>query len=215
MKFGELLDILGDEPMFLSSLLRAGDVDPADIGAQLSRWVAGGRLISLRRGVYALAPRYRRREPHAFEIANMLVRPSYVSLESALSFHGLIPEAVFSTTSVARGRPSEYATPLGRFTYRVVAEDLFWGYASVPVSPDAKRTAFVARPEKALLDLVYLRPGGDSTAFLAELRLDRLESLDLGLLSQFARRSSRPKLMRAADNIARLAREHADEWVSA
>ena len=214
MRFSELLDIVGNDPVFSSSLLLAGDVDRVDVASQLSRWVASGQLVSLRRGVYALARPFRRREPHAFDIANLLVRPSYVSLESALSFYGLIPEAVFVTTSVTRARTAEYETPLGTFGFRSISENLFWGYTSTLVSADGAHTAFVARPEKALLDLVHMRPGGDSEAFLTELRLDRLDSLNIDLLRQYAQRSGKPKLLRAAKRIAQLSDVYTSEWVT-
>jgi predicted transcriptional regulator of viral defense system len=212
MKFAELLEIVGDEPVFSSSLALAGDVDPVDVASQLSRWVAAGKLIALRRGVYAIAEPYRRRDPHAFELANAIVRPSYVSLESALSFHGMIPEAVFSTTSVARTRPAEYETALGRFTYRVISADLFWGYSAVPVAADRRQRAYVALPEKALLDLVYLRPHGDDADFLEQLRLDGLDTLDTARLVEFAQRSGKPKLKRAAASLLELVRVYKAEW---
>lgn len=212
MKYAELLEIVGDEPVFSSSLMLAGDIDPVDVASQLSRWVAAGKLIALRRGVYAIGEPYRRRDPHAFELANAIVQPSYVSLESALSFHGLIPEAVFSTTSVARTRPAEYETALGRFSYRVISADLFWGYEAVPVAADTRQRAYVALPEKALLDLVYLRPHGDDVAFLEQLRLDGLDTLDTARLVEFAQRSGKPKLMRAAASLVELAGVYKAEW---
>lgn len=212
MQFSELLDITGDRPVFASSLLRAGDVDPAGIASQLSRWVASGKLVSLRRGVYAIAQPYRRREPHAFEVANVLVRPSYVSLESALAFHNLIPEAVYVTTSVTTARPSSYETPLGRFLFRHISSSLMWGYTEERLDPRSWHAALVARPEKALLDLVYLRRGGDSEAFLRQLRLDRLESLDTDRLVEYAERAGKPKLIRAAHRIAQMADALSGEW---
>lgn len=212
MKFSELLDIVSHRPVFTSALLRAGDVDPVAIASQLSRWVASGRLVSLRRGVYAVAKPYRLREPHAFEVANTLVRPSYVSLESALTFHGLIPEAVYVTTSVTTARTSHFYTPLGTFDYRHISTGLMWGYAEERVAAHASHTALVARPEKALLDLVHLRPGADSDAFLRQLRLDRLESVDTAVLVEYAARFGKPKLLRAARRIARMADERSEEW---
>ena len=212
MKFGELLHIVGDRPVFSSSLLRVGDIDPVGIASQLSRWAASGKLLSLRRGVYAVARPYRRREPHAFEVANLLVRPSYISLESALAYHGLIPEAVYVTTSVTTARTSHYETPLGRFDYRHISPALMWGYAEERLAAHASSTALVARPEKALLDLVYLRPGADSEGFLRQLRLDRLEALDIRMLAEYAERAGRPKLIRAARHISRMADERAGEW---
>ncbi len=210
MKYDELLEILGDAPVFDSSLLRAGDVDPAGVASQLSRWVSTGRLLQLRRRVYAVPAARRRRAPHAFETANLLVRPSYVSLEAALSFHGMIPEAVFTTTSITSARPALYRTPLGDFDYRHVSEALFWGYQNTEVAPGV--SALVARPEKALLDLVYLRPRGDDPAFLHELRLERLERLDMAALEGMAQRTGRPKLARAACRIAGIAARYAEEY---
>jgi hypothetical protein len=213
MRFAELLDIVGDEPVFASALLRAGDVSAIDIASQLSRWVKTGKLLSLRRGVYALATPYRRRDPHPFEIANVLVRPSYVSLESALSFHGLIPEAVFVTTSVTTAAPSTFDTALGRFDFRHVAPDFLWGYTEQVVA-GGKRTALVARPEKALLDLAYLRPGADAEPFLRQLRLERLDRLDLAALERDALRAGKPKLLRVAKAIAGMAARTSEEWVT-
>lgn len=207
MKFQELLEIVGDEPVFASSLLRVGDVDPTDVGSQLSRWVASERIVRLRRGVYALSSAYRKREVHPFEVANRLVEPSYVSLESALSFYGLIPEAVFSTTSVTTARPARFETALGRYAYRHLTPELMWGYRETELGASGRATALVARPEKALLDLAYLRPGGDAPEFLRQLRLERLGMLDLEVLNGFARRSGKPKLERAALRIVQMAEE--------
>lgn len=212
MKFTDLLAIVTDQPVFTSALLRVGDVDAVDLGSQLSRWVESGKLVRLRRGVYAIGAPYRGREPHAFEIANVLVRPSYVSLESALAFHGLIPEAVFTTTSVTTARPEVFETPLGRFDYRHISPSLLWGYSEERLGSGTRTSALVATPEKALLDLIYLRPGGDGAAFLRQLRLDRLDSVDMGRLHSFAERTGKPKLIRATGRIEALAAGDSGEW---
>ncbi|MFN2230115.1 MAG: hypothetical protein ACK2VA_10130 [Anaerolineae bacterium] len=70
--------------------------------------------------------------------------------------------------------------------------ELFFGYDRLEVSPGQQ--AFVAWPEKALPDLVYLQPGGDSLGYLQELRLQNLDHLDLDRLQQVAVKASRPKL---------------------
>lgn len=206
MNYSGLLQIVANRPVFSSALLRAGDLDTTDLASQLSRWVASGKLLQLRRGVYALPEAYRSRAPHPFEIANLLERPSYVSLESALSYHGVIPEAVFVTTSVTTARAGEFDTPFGRFGYRHVVPALFWGYAAVMIGGVE---ALLARPEKALLDLVYLRTGADHRLFLQELRLDT-GRLDQQVLEEMAQRSGKPKLLRAAENVARLRQEQGD-----
>lgn len=203
MKFDELLGLVGSEPVFESALLLAGAVQPALVRKQLSRWVQQGALFQLRRGLYCLAPPYQKVKPHPFLVANRLGRGSYVSLQSALAYYGLIPEYVAVVTSVGGGRPGRWVTPLGVFTVQHVQSDWRWGYVQTPVAPG--QNAFVARPEKALLDLVYLQPGGDDPAYLRELRLQNLDQLDLNQLSEYATRSRSPKLRRAVQQIAELA----------
>lgn len=206
MKFRNLLDIVGREPVFESGLLLAGNVRPGDVRRQLSRWVAAGKILQLRRGVYALAPPYRKVEPHPMVVANRLVPASYVSLQSALSLHGLIPDVVQRTTSVTTGRPSDLSTPLGRFRYRHVHVHLFFGYT--PLEVVRGQVAMVATPEKALLDLVHLTPGGDREEVIDELRLQGLDVIDPGILSQTARQTGKAKLQRASETI--LAIRHAE-----
>jgi len=202
MKIGDLLQIVGREPVFHSSLLMAGGVDPADLGRQLSRWVNSGTLIQLRRGLYALSERHQKTRPHPFLVANRLKRASYVSLQSALEFHGLIPEYVPSVTSITTGRPEELLTPLGTFIYKHIKKGLFSGYKIIDVGEG--QSAFVATPEKALLDLLYLTPGSDNPDYLRELRLQNAEILNRELLLDFAERSGSKKLLRAARELAAL-----------
>lgn len=202
MKFGELLETAGGLPMFRSSLLLVGDRDPADVRRQLSRWVAAGKVIQLRRDVYVLAAPWRVIEPHPLLVANELHRPSYVSLQSALGYHGLIPEAVPVTTSVTTTRPVVVDTSLGRFDYRHVRLKAFFGYRRTAVW--GEQEAFVADPAKALLDLVYLTPRGDSVTYLESLRLEGLEAVSPQDLRSYARRWSKAKLERAVENILEL-----------
>lgn len=208
MTFSELVNTVGHLPLFRSSLLLAGDRDAGDVRRQLSRWKASGKVVQLRRGVYVLAEPWRRVTPHPFLLANELQRPSYVSLESALAFHGLIPEAVPVTTSVTTGRPGTLETPFGRHIYRHVQSAAFFGYHRVPVLRHGEAEAFVADAAKALLDLVYLTPGGDAMEYLKSLRLEGLESIE-GELRAHARRWDRRKIHRAVGNLLGLERSSA------
>ena len=204
MKFQEMVDIVSDEPLFETGLLLAGHVDPADLRRQLSRWARGGRIHQLRRGLYALAPPWRKRQPHPFLVANRLAPGSYVSGLSALAFAGVIPEYVAETTSVTAGRPGLRTTPLGRFSFRHLKRDLMFGYHRVAVGQD--QHAFVAEPEKAILDVVHLQPGGDRRAYLEELRLD-FDAVHLDRLEVFATTCAAPKLVRAARALREVAGE--------
>jgi predicted transcriptional regulator of viral defense system len=203
VRFDQLIEIVGEEPVFETALLLAGDVDPADVQRQLSRWVKGGRLYQLRRGLYALAPPYQKIRPHPFLVANRLVQGSYVSLQSALAHYALIPEYVPVTTSVTSARPGRWQTPLGSYEFRHVQPDLLRGFQRRALGDGQE--AFVATPEKALLDLVYLEPDGDSPEYLSELRLQHLDGLNRTELQRQAEAFGKPKLARAAELVAKLA----------
>jgi predicted transcriptional regulator of viral defense system len=210
MEFRQLVEIVGDEPVFETGLLLAGGVDPADVRRQLSRWTKAGRLIQLRRGLYALAPPFQKIKPHPFLVANRMLRGSYVSCQSALAYYGLIPEYVPVTVSVTAGRPAQWDTPLGSYHFHHVKTELLRGYQQIEVA--AGQRAFVATPEKAVLDLVYLQPGGDAPTYLQELRLQNLERLDLAELGRQAGLAGSPKLRRTAALVADLARAEAVEY---
>lgn len=210
MKFSQLLQIVGDEPVFETALLLAGPVDPADVRRQLSRWTRAGRLYQLRRGLYALTPPFQKIKPHPFLIANRMVQGSYVSCQSALAHYSLIPEYVPVVTSVTPGRPAQWETPLGTFEFRHLKAQMLTGYDNIDLG--AGQRAFVATPEKALLDLIYLHPGADSLAYLRELRLQNLERLDLEQLQRTAVSGGSAKLQRAANFIASLAAAEAQEY---
>jgi predicted transcriptional regulator of viral defense system len=203
MKWEDLLSTVAQEPVFSSALLLTLARDPADVRKQLSRWVKVGKLIQLRRGLYALAEPYRKSTPSPFLIANRLREPSYVSLQSALAHYGLIPEYVPAVTSVTTAKPGEIVTPLEQFIYRHCKKSFFHGYSELELTQG--QAAFVAVPEKALLDLVHLTPGGDRLEFLNELRLQNSDLLDLGVMQRMAQKSRSPKLVRAAERVARLA----------
>lgn len=201
MEFDSLLKLVGDDPVFESSLLLAGNINPQIVRLQLSRWVNSGRIYQLRRGIYSIAPPYQKIKPHPFLVANLLQKASYVSLQSALSYYGLIPEVVNFTTSVSTGRPEKLETPLGIYEFRHLKTDLLFGYRMANLGD---QSALVATPEKALLDLIYLQTGGNSTAYLNELRLQNTEQLDLVLLEKQSEKFGTPKMLNAAKEIARI-----------
>ena len=210
MEFNDLLQIVGRLPIFETGLLLSGDVSPMDIRKQLSRWTAAGKLYQLRRGLYSLAPPHQKVHPHPFLIANQIRTGSYVSLQSALSYYGMIPEYVPVTTSVTTGRPSTYHTPFGQFDYRHIQVDWFRGYQQVDLGDE--QAAFVAGPEKALLDLVYLQPGGETEDYLRSLRLQAMDQINIEQLNELAVTASKPKLTRALHVIKQIIEEEAASY---
>ena len=205
MKWDELLRQVADEPVFRTGFLAGSGESLPALRLQLSRWVKAGRLVQLTKGLYTLAEPYGKLTPHPFVLANAMKKASYVSLQSALGYFGMIPEHVPTVTSVTTQRPARVQTPLGRFLFRHIKTDWFRGYEQVSLGSGQR--AFIATPEKALLDLVYLTPGADSYEFLSELRLQNLEGLDRDRLAQLVRTSRSPKLRRAAMLLERLTRE--------
>ncbi len=202
MQFSELLDIVEDEPVFETGFLVAGRSREPGLPAQLSRWCGSGKLLRIRRGLFALAPPYRKVIPHPFLVANRLVPGSFVSGLSALAFANAIPEFVPEVTSCGPGRPQVRETPLGRYSFRYLKPGLRSGYRLAELGGD--QMAFVASPEKALLDLVHLQPGGDDPAWIDGLRLN-IEALSTDRIEGMAALTERPKLIRAALHVRRLA----------
>lgn len=202
MKFMELLEIVADEPVFETGFLRSGRGSEPGLEAQLSRWCAAGKLLRLRRGLFALGPPYRKVVPHPFLVANRLSPGSYVSGLSALAFANAIPEYVPEVTSCGPARPHVRETPLGRFSFRYVKPALRTGYRLAGLVDG--QSAFVARPEKAFLDLAHLQPGGDAPAWIDELRMD-FKQLSPSRLRAMATATESPKLARAAAHVIRRA----------
>ena len=199
MTFANLLHIVGDEPVFDTGFLAADTSRPNELAGQLGRWRRAGKIHQLRRGLYALAPPYRKTFPEPFLVANRISPGSYVSGVAALAHYGAIPEAVFEVTSCGPGRPGGRSTPLGRFSYRFLKPALRTGYRLLEFVGGQR--AFVATPEKAFLDLAWFHPDGDDPAWIEELRLD-LEAFSAEALMTAAAATGSPKLTRAAAYLA-------------
>ena len=124
------------------------DVSPRAAQGFLSYNIKGGFIIKLKRGAYAL----KKNLPPDFLIANKLYEPSYVSLSTALSFHQLIPETVYSITSVTPKPTREFEVSGRTFSYNRIKKEAFTGYEPLEVSGE---TVLVATPEKAVADFLY------------------------------------------------------------
>jgi len=119
---------------------------------QLTRWARRGLLIPLRKGMYVFNAHDRSREISELYIANQLYEPSYVSLETALSFYGIIPERVVRITSLSTRKTKTFVNPLGTFVYRHVQPEAFRGFVQIELGGV---NVFMAEREKAIVDFVY------------------------------------------------------------
>ena len=195
MKWEAFIKITGSLPAVDVKILLAGVTDPAPVKVQISRWQKSGKLIQVKRGIYLLSEAYRKEELYELYLASILKKPSYISLEKALEYHGLIPEAVAVYTSVTPKRPAKFISKAGVFGYRHIKSSLFWGYESITMN---RQTAFIALPEKALLDLVYLNGMKISSDYLHELRIQNIDKIDADKLLEFSKRFKKPGMLRAA-----------------
>ena len=154
----------------------------AAVYAHVQRALKSGEVIQLRRGLYHLSSSVFPALVSTEMLANLIYGPSYVSLESALSYHGWIPEAVHNCTSVTSGRPRHFDTPHGRFSYvRIKQTPLM---AGVLCEQATGGTFLVATPLKALADIVAAR-GLDWTDSGPLVSSFRIESEDIdGLTSE-------------------------------
>lgn len=112
-----------------------------------------GHLFKIKRGLYLINPSYQKQNYDPFEIAQIIYGPSYISLESALSFHGWIPETVYTTTSVAIRRSKEFRTPIGYFNFSHTPTQYFYNEVS---RIESGSVFFIAEPWKALADCIYV-----------------------------------------------------------
>ena len=160
----------------------------------LTRWCHKGLLTKLRNEHYAF-PEYRQTPGFSRYVANRIYMPSYISLHSALSFYGMIPEEVVQLTSVTTLNTAKFDNDFGTFHYQNVKESLYFGY-EIKMMPDA-RGILMATPEKALLDLLYLNPYYTTVQDMEELRLDEYfmqEELDTERLSEYLSRFGKKAL---------------------
>jgi len=198
MKFEEFVKRVGKMPVVDIENLLSGVSDPLPLKVQVSRWVKAGKLTQVKRGFYLLADAYRKNDICEPYIASVLKVPSYISLEKALEYHDLIPEAVAVYTSVTTKRAGRFVSKIGVFDYRHIKSSLFWGYESVVIN---KQTTFIALPEKALLDLCYLNGMRISQDYLEGLRLQNTEKIDKERLFKSAKKFKKPGMLKVAKEI--------------
>lgn len=168
----------------------SGYAKPRD---RVGRLLAQGGLVRVRKGLYVLGERSRRGPLNRELLANLIYGPSYVSLDSALSYHGMIPERVENVLSATTRRTRRFVTPFGVFAYRSFPCARY--APGVQWMGEGAARYLVASPEKALIDKIWadmrFKPANrrEVEAYLMEdLRMDRmrLAALDMDRLVRIA-----------------------------
>ena len=176
---------------------------------QLNRWQRRKLIIPLKRGVYVLNSTDRKVQPSREFLANQLYSPSYVSLEYALSYYGFIPEAVFSMTSVTTKKTARFQNTLGTFTYQHIKPQAFRGFRMVKDA--ARLNFFMAEPEKAIVDFLYLNlerfTANDKDIFEESYRLQGLDELDEKKMLELAGLFGSSKLTRVTKLLCEFKKE--------
>lgn len=150
---------LADRPLSATQIERLLGGSDARRYGQVNRALKAGELIKARRGLYVLNPLYRKHSLHPFVLAQQMLPGSYVSAESALGFHGWIPESVHTVLSMTHGGKSVTyeSAQLGRFEFRRMTVRTGYFLQSAARHELDHQVALIAEPLRALLDLVYLR----------------------------------------------------------
>lgn len=195
MNIHRLIALTGGLPYFdMQTIAQLSGETRHTLRIQLSRWIKRGRLVPLRRGMYALGSAFRRRPISAAALANSLYSPSYLSFQWALGFHGLIPEMVVTYTSATTRAPRTFQNEFGKFRYKHVKNDFFFGYETMKI--DEQRVQ-VALPEKALLDFWHSEPGEWTEERMRSMRFQAFDVVSMKRLNEFVKRWDSPRLIRA------------------
>ena len=115
-------------------------------------------LLQIKRGLYITGPRLSIASPEPFLIANHLYGPSYISLDTALSHLGLIPERVYEISSITTNNSKAYKTAVGRFSYKYMPLP-YYSFGIKQVQLTSKQTVLMASQEKALCDKIITTSG--------------------------------------------------------
>ncbi|MDM7993445.1 MAG: hypothetical protein QUS11_09040 [Candidatus Fermentibacter sp.] len=177
----------------------------------VNRALARGELVRLRRGLYVLPGIGGEVAGSSLVAANAIIHGSYVSCESALSFHGLIPERVTVLLSACQGRGSIFTNPLGEFRYYRIPARAGWFMEGVSSEETGGGRALVASPLRALADLAYTRRiEGPVRSFLVDsLRIDPddLYSIEPSAVASMKKAFRSGAVRRFLDGLLELVRE--------
>jgi predicted transcriptional regulator of viral defense system len=153
MRYFDLKQKLPDMVFTPLEVAKFFPVESADqIKIQLARFAKRNLLTRLKRGLYV----YKESQIDELALAGVIYQPSYVSLESALFYYGIIPDITQRVTSVTTITTKEIKTNMGIYSYAKVEPKLFFGYSIIQTGK-VPSSFYLAEKEKALLDYFYLR----------------------------------------------------------
>ena len=167
MKFIELQRLFKERGFFNIDEIKF--IEPDFYRARLNEWQKKGYIGKIIRRFYYFKD-IDINETLLFVIANKIYSPSYISLECALSYYGIIPEKTFLITSITTKKTYNFKTSIGNFSYRKIKKELFFGYELKKIN---NQSFLIATPEKALADYFYLNPKNSSKEYIYEMRINK------------------------------------------
>ena len=197
MTFTQFRKQFQENPLILSRDIVGSVKNPQVLRNQFGRWEKKGWLIGLKRGVYLINKNDRKVDIDNNMIANVLYEPSYLSLEYALNFYGIIPEAVADITSITTRKTMRFSNELGNFIYQKIKPQAFRGFKQMG---EKRNSFFIAEAEKAVVDFLYLNLSQFSSNVRDVLehsyRFQNIEGLNSKRLIELGRLFKSKKLMR-------------------
>lgn len=192
-----ILTILGNIPV-TSSVIASLFPEVKTKSAKVAQLEKAGEIIRLRRNLFVVNPQETNLPLSSGLIANHLLAPSYVSMQTALRYYGLIPEAVYTVQSMTFKAAKKFNTPIGNFCYYHISREAY----PIGITQIKERNGvyIMATPEKALCDLIANLPGinlryqKEALEFLEEnLRfdMDRFSQLNPEIFSEYAKKGKK------------------------
>ena len=188
----DVLDILGSVPV-TSATIASLYPDVSGANQKVSALEQSGKIIRLKRGLYVVNPEWSGKRISMGLVANHLYSPSYVSMQTALRWYGLLPEQVILILSMSIKHSRRFENSLGRFDY--IGVDRNWFSIGLRHEDLNEGSFIIACPEKALCDLICTTPGvnlrykKEAQTYLEEdlrLDMDAFRQFDVEILRQCA-----------------------------
>ncbi len=215
MKYIDFKNKYNKLPYFYSSSFVGLGEPIKSIRKQLNEWCKKSLVIQLRRGIYTINDSDKPMPTERTLIANSLVEPSYLSLEYALSFYGLIPERVEVMTSITTHKTLQVSNAYGRFVYHHIKGTAYTGFIEQKTKDGY--AFFIATPEKAVTDFLYYNLSKiltlDNNIFEDSYRFQNLESIDIQKLRQYGEIYGTQKLLKVIESFISFLKESSFEAI--
>lgn len=196
MKYAEFRNKVKNYPLFHAHLFPHLTHDVPTLRRQVTEWIGKGYVLPLKRGIYTLCDEDRAAKFSRHFLANQLYMPSYISLETALSFYNIIPEGVYAITSISSKKTQQFDNAFGLFIYHHIDPKLFGDF--VMLHDEFNNPVYIASKERAIIDFLYLKVAWqreyDPDIFTLSYRFQNLRDLDIEKLQLIAKKFKLKKM---------------------